>query len=114
MALVITSRQHPIVKEFRELAHGADPSMLLDGWHLLDRGASAAGIAIETVAWCGPPTAAEQITLERAQRARRARDRSVGQRAERALAVNTPTGVVASRDEAARRRASACCNPHPP
>ena len=51
----ITSRQHPIVKQFRELAHGTGPSMLLDGWHLLTE-AVAAGIAIETVAWCGPLT----------------------------------------------------------
>ena len=38
---VITSRQHPLVKEFRELARGAGPLMLLDGWHLLSEAAAA-------------------------------------------------------------------------
>ena len=28
---MITSRQHPIVKEFRELARGGGPLILLDG-----------------------------------------------------------------------------------
>ena len=38
---MISSRQHPIVKEFRELARGAGPLMLLDGWHLLGEAAAA-------------------------------------------------------------------------
>jgi TrmH family RNA methyltransferase len=92
---VITSRQHPIVKEFRELAHGGGPMMLLDGWHLLTE-AVAAGVAIDTVALCGPPTAAEQITIERAQRAG-ARVIDVSGSVLNALSpVNAPTGVVAS------------------
>ena len=91
----ITSRQHPIVKEFRELAHDADASMLLDGWHLLTE-AVAAGIAIDTVAWCGPPTAAEQITLERAQRAGAHVIEVSGNVLNAISPVNTPTGVVAS------------------
>lgn len=95
MALVITSRQHPIVKEFRELAHGADVLMLLDGWHLLTE-AVAAGIAIETVAWCGPPTTAEQITLERAQRGGAHVIEVSGSVLNAISPVNTPTGVVAS------------------
>ncbi len=95
MALVITSRQHPIVKEFRELAHGADASMLLDGWHLLTE-AVAAGIAIETVAWCGPPTTAEQITLERAQRGGAHVIEVSGSVLNALSPVNAPTGVVAS------------------
>ena len=37
---MISSRQHPIVKEFRELARGAGPLMLLDGWHLLSEAAA--------------------------------------------------------------------------
>lgn len=91
----ITSRQHPIVKEFRELAQGTAPSMLLDGWHLLAE-AVAAGIAIDTVAWCGPPTTAEQITLERAQRGGAQVIEVSGNVLNALSPVNTPTGVVAS------------------
>ena len=91
----ITSRQHPIVKQFRELAHGTGPAMLLDGWHLLTE-AVAAGIAIETVAWCGPPTTAEQITLERAQRGGAHVIEVSGSVLNAISPVNAPTGVVAS------------------
>lgn len=91
----ITSRQHPIVKEFRELAHGTGPSMLLDGWHLLTE-AVGAGIPIATVAWCGPPTSAEQITLERAQRAGAHVVEVSGSVLNALSPVNAPTGVVAS------------------
>jgi len=91
----ITSRQHPIVKEFRELAHGGGPSMLLDGWHLLTE-AVAAGIPIDTVAWCGPPTSAEQITIERAQRLGAHVIEVSGSVLNALSPVNTPTGVVAS------------------
>lgn len=91
----ITSRQHPIVKEFRELAQSAGPSMLLDGWHLLTE-AVATGVAIDTVAWCGPPTAAEQITLGRAQRGGAHVIEVSGSVLNALSPVNTPTGVVAS------------------
>ena len=91
----ITSRQHPIVKEFRELAQGTGAAMLLDGWHLLTE-AVAAGIAIETVAWCGPPTTAEQITIERAQRLGAHVVEVSGNVLNALSPVNTPTGVVAS------------------
>jgi len=91
----ITSRQHPIVKQFRELAHGGGPSMLLDGWHLLTE-AVAAGIPIETVAWCGPPTSAEQITIERAQRLGAHVIEVSGTVLNAISPVHSPTGVVAS------------------
>ena len=52
---VITSRQHPIVKEFRELAKGAGTLMLLDGWHLFSEAANA-DVAVEKIALSGPPT----------------------------------------------------------
>ena len=91
----ITSRQHPIVKQFRELAHGGGPSMLLDGWHLLNE-AVAAGISIETVAWCGPPTSAEQITIERAQRLGAHVIEVSGLVLNAISPVHSPTGVVAS------------------
>ena len=85
MPTVITSRQHPIVKEFRELARGGGPLMLLDGWHLLGE-AAAAKLAVEKIAICGPPTAGEQDVIDRL-RAFGRRDRgSVGRGAERAVA----------------------------
>jgi TrmH family RNA methyltransferase len=91
----ITSRQHPIVKEFRDLANGSGPSMLLDGWHLLTEAVNA-GIPLTTVAWCGPPTSAEQITLERAQRAGAHVVEVSGSVLNALSPVNAPTGVVAS------------------
>ncbi len=92
---VITSRQHPIVKEFRELARGAGPLMLLDGWHLLSE-AAARHIEVETIAVCGPPTAAEQIVVDRLRRGG-ARVVAVSGAVLNALSpVNSPTGVVAS------------------
>lgn len=109
---VITSRQHPIVKEFRELAHGGGPSMLLDGWHLLGEAANA-GIAIETVALCGPPTSAEQIIIDRARRAG-ANVIEVSSTVLNAISpVHSPTGVVAS---AARPKVeiAAVLRPAPP
>jgi TrmH family RNA methyltransferase len=90
----ITSRHHPIVKEFRDAARGSDV-MLLDGWHLLTE-AMNAGIAIETLAVCGPPTADEQTLIDRAGRSG-ARVVEVSGSVLNALSpVNTPTGVVAT------------------
>jgi TrmH family RNA methyltransferase len=90
----ITSRHHPIVKEFRDAARGGDV-MLLDGWHLLTEAVDA-GIVIETLAVCGPPTAAEQTVLDRARRTH-ARVVEVSGAVLNALSpVNSPTGVVAT------------------
>jgi TrmH family RNA methyltransferase len=92
---VITSRQHPIVKEFRDLARGAGPLMLLDGWHLLSE-AAAAQVSVETIAICGPPTAKEQTIVDRLRRDG-ARLVEVSGTVLNALSpVNSPTGVVAS------------------
>jgi len=92
---VITSRQHPIVKEFRELARGAGPLMLLDGWHLLNE-AAAANIAVDKIAICGPPTAKEKIVVDGLRRSG-ARVVEVSGGVLNALSpVNSPTGVVAS------------------
>jgi RNA methyltransferase, TrmH family len=91
---VITSRHHPIVKEFREAARGSGV-MLLDGWHLLTE-AVHAGVIIETLALCGPPTAGEQAVIDRARRAN-ARVVEVSGTVLNALSpVNSPTGVVAT------------------
>jgi len=91
---VITSRHHPIVKEFREAARGGD-LMLLDGWHLLTEAVNV-GIIVETLAVCGPPTADQQTVIDRASRAN-ARVVEVSGAVLNALSpVNSPTGVVAT------------------
>lgn len=90
----ITSRHHPIVKEFREAARGSD-LMLLDGWHLLGEAINA-GIDIQTLAVCGPPTVNEQTLIDRARRAN-ARIVEVSGAVLNVLSpVNSPTGVVAT------------------
>jgi len=92
---VITSRQHPIVKEFRELAKGAGSLLLLDGWHLLSEAANAE-VAVEKIAVCGPPTRDEQSIVDRLLR-RGAQLIEVSGAVLNALSpVNSPTGVVAS------------------
>jgi TrmH family RNA methyltransferase len=92
---MITSRQHPIVKEFRELARGGGDLMLLDGWHLLQEAASAE-IAVEKIAICGPPSSAEQLVVDRLRR-HGAQIVDVSGTVLNALSpVNSPTGVVAS------------------
>ena len=92
---MITSRQHPIVKEFRELARGGGPLILLDGWHLLGE-AAAARVAVEKIAICGPPTTREQEVVDRLRRAG-AQIVDVSGSVLNALSpVNSPTGVVAS------------------
>lgn len=92
---VITSRHHPIVKEFRDLARGAGPLMLLDGWHLLNE-AAAARVAVEKIAICGPPTTREKTIVDGLRRSG-ARVVDVSGSVLNALSpVNSPTGVVAS------------------
>jgi TrmH family RNA methyltransferase len=92
---VITSRQHPIVREFRDLARGAGPLMLLDGWHLLGEAANA-HVAVEKIAICGPPTEKEGAVVDRLRRTG-AQVVDVSGTVLNALSpVNSPTGVVAS------------------
>ena len=92
---VISSRHHPIVREFRDLARGAGPLMLLDGWHLLSE-AAAANLSVEKIAVCGPPTAKEKVIVDRLRR-RGALVVEVSGSVLNALSpVNSPTGVVAS------------------
>lgn len=92
---MITSRHHPIVKEFRDLARGGGPLMLLDGWHLLGEAASAR-IAVDTIAICGPPTAQEQRLIDRLRGAGAAIIEVSGTVLNALSPVNSPTGVVAS------------------
>lgn len=90
----ITSRHHPIVKEFREAAHRGSV-MVLDGWHLLTEAVNA-GVAIETLALCGPVTVGEQAVIDRAVRAG-AKLVGVSESVMDALSpVHSPTGVVAT------------------
>jgi len=92
---VITSRHHPIVKEFRELARGDRELMLLDGWHLLTEAASAQ-VPVEKIAICGPPSSSEQRIVDRLRR-HGAQIVDVSGTVLNALSpVNAPTGVVAS------------------
>jgi RNA methyltransferase, TrmH family len=92
---VITSRQHPIVKEFRELARGAGPLMLLDGWHLLSE-AAAARVVVEKIAICGPSTEQEKTVVDRLRRAGAQVVEVSGAVLNALSPVNAPTGVVAS------------------
>ncbi len=92
---MITSRQHPIVKEFRELASGGGPLILLDGWHLLGEAADAK-IAVEKIAICGPPTAAEQHIVDRLRRSGAEIVEVSGTVLNALSPVSSPTGVVAS------------------
>ncbi len=92
---IITSRHHPIVKQFRELARGGGPVMLLDGWHLITEAVNA-GIAIETLAVCGPVTRAEQTVIDRAGRDGAQIVAVSGAVLNAMSPVSSPTGVVAS------------------
>lgn len=92
---MITSRQHAIVKEFRELARGGSDRMLLDGWHLLNE-AAAARIAVETIAICGPPSTSEQQIVDRLRRSGAQIIEVSGSVLNALSPVNSPTGVVAS------------------
>ena len=92
---VISSRHHPIVKEFRELARGAEPLMLLDGWHLLGEAAEA-NVAVEKIAVCGPPTAKETQIVDRLRRHGALVVEVSGTVLNALSPVNSPTGVVAS------------------
>ena len=83
------------MKEFRELARGGGPLILLDGWHLLGE-AAAAKLAVEKIAICGPPTAREQDVVDQLRRSG-AQIVDVSGTVLNALSpVNSPTGVVAS------------------
>lgn len=92
---MITSRQHPIVKEFRELARGGGPVILLDGWHLLGE-AAAAKLAVEKIAICGPPTAREQNVVDLLRRSGAEIVEVSGTVLNALSPVSSPTGVVAS------------------
>ena len=90
----ITSRHHPLVKEFREAAHSGTV-MLLDGWHLLTEALNT-GMVVESLAVCGPTTVHERAVIDRALSAH-ARVVAVSGAVVRAMSpVRSPTGVVAT------------------
>jgi len=91
----ISSRHHPIVKEFRDLVRGAGALMLLDGWHLLGEAANA-NVVVEKIAICGPPTAKEQTIVDRLRRNGALVVEVTGSVLNALSPVNSPTGVVAS------------------
>ncbi len=92
---VITSRHHPIVREFRDAARGGGPVMLLDGWHVITEAVNA-GVTVETLAVCGPPTRAEQTVIDRAGRDGAHVVEVSGAVLNALSPVNSPTGVVAT------------------
>lgn len=62
---VITSRQHPMVKQCRAILRGDDERLLLDGWHLVGD-ALASGLPIAWVAVDSGRSAADPPLVERA------------------------------------------------
>ena len=108
----ISSRQNPIVKQFRELAGASHERMLLDGAHLLEE-ALACGVPIDVVARRDELAAGPLAAL--AERAARggARLLEVTDSVLSAISpVRQPSGIVAI----ARRRASSLDSAldHPP
>jgi RNA methyltransferase, TrmH family len=103
MAL-ISSRQHPLVRAFRELARTPDPAgarLLLDGAHLI-RDAIDAGLDLETVAIASTRAAGEEGDLARTIEQHGGRVVTVAAQAFAAMSpVRAPSGIVGI----ARRRA---------
>jgi len=64
----ITSRQHSLVKEFRSVARGRGPRLLLDGWHLV-ADATRAGVSLTRVALNGSPPDEYQAIVDELNRA---------------------------------------------
>lgn len=69
--------------------------MLLDGWHLLGE-AARAGVVVETIAICGPPTRDEQRIVDRLRQSGAEVVEVSGAVLNAMSPVNAPTGVVAS------------------
>ena len=69
--------------------------MLLDGWHLLGEAANA-NVVVEKIAICGPPTAKEQIIVDRLRRHGALIVEVTGSVLNAVSPVNSPTGVVAT------------------
>ena len=91
---MLTSRQHPLVKEFRRIARGDAALSVLDGWHLL-REAADSGVDVKTVGVVRGDAAHNARTLS-ALRARGAEIVEVSPSVMEAMSpVRSPSGVVA-------------------
>ena len=96
---MISSRQHPIVRGFRELARTPDPTgtrLLLDGVHLI-RDAMAAGVEFESIAIAtSRPGGSEEAVAARSAEASGARVLTVSDPVFAAMSpVRGPSGIVA-------------------
>jgi TrmH family RNA methyltransferase len=95
MSFIITSRQHAIVKDFRTVARGDGPRLLLDGWHLVAE-ALAAGLPIERLAIRKDGAPVEHsTTLDRVTRSGAAVAYVTDAVMQALSPVRTPSGVVA-------------------
>jgi TrmH family RNA methyltransferase len=96
----ISSRQHPVVKAFRELAAESDPKgarLLLDGVHQV-RDAIAAGVALDTIAVAASRLASDSEEARVAREAERFGTTVVsvtGSALSAVSPVRTPSGIVA-------------------
>jgi TrmH family RNA methyltransferase len=93
----ISSRQNPLVKQFRELAggRGDGEAVLLDGQHLVEE-ALASGVRLDLVAFAEDQLSDRLAALSRQVQAAGARSVSVTQQVLAAISpVRQPSGVVA-------------------
>jgi TrmH family RNA methyltransferase len=91
---VVTSRQHPMVRQCRSILRGDDARLLLDGWHLLDD-ALAAGLPIAWVAVATNRAATERGLLDRAAAAGARVVEVTGEVLNAMSPVRSASGVVA-------------------
>lgn len=91
----ISSRQHPLVRQFVAAARGdGGDDVLLDGWHLVHE-AARAGVEMTTVALSGPPPQPDDRALVD-QLARTTRVVTVSSAVmDRLSPVRAPAGIVA-------------------
>jgi RNA methyltransferase, TrmH family len=94
---VVTSRQHPMVKQCRAILRGADTRLLIDGWHLLGD-ALGAGLPIAWVAVATNHAATERGVLDRAAAAGARVVEVTGEVLDAMSPVRSASGVVAVGD----------------
>jgi TrmH family RNA methyltransferase len=94
---VVTSRQHPMVKQCRAILRGDDTRLLLDGWHLLGD-ALAAGLPIGWVAVATNHAAPQRGLLDRAAAAGARIVEVSGEVLDAMSPVRSASGVVAVSD----------------
>lgn len=104
---VISSRQHPIVRAFREAARGGrDTPLLLDGWHLVAE-AARTGLPLAQVAVAvGPWSDAEAALLDEIHAAGVPLTHVTATVLEAISPVRTPGGIVALAERPSQSRAA--------